>query len=148
MKRFILCVALAASALSGAAAQTAPITTDEAMEAKVAAVASQLRCVVCQGQALQDSPSELAQQMRALIREQLVAGKSPDEIKSYFVAKYGEWILLEPQPHGFNILAWALPPLLLIGGAILLTVRMRRWAAAAPSESDAAPAPRSPPTAR
>lgn len=141
MMRIILALTLATSAACAAAAQqpqansadigqsVAPraITTDEAMEKRVAEVASQLRCVVCQGQALQDSPSELAQQMRDVIREQLVAGKTPDEVKDYFVAKYGEWILLEPQPHGFNILAWVLPPLLLVGGGAGLVMRMRRW---------------------
>ncbi|MEX0907653.1 MAG: cytochrome c-type biogenesis protein CcmH, partial [Gemmatimonadota bacterium] len=48
-------------------------------------VAAQLRCVVCQGLSIQDSPSSLAQEMRAVVREQLAAGKSPDEVKQFFV---------------------------------------------------------------
>ncbi|MET0689462.1 MAG: cytochrome c-type biogenesis protein CcmH, partial [Candidatus Binatia bacterium] len=61
------------------------------------AIATELRCVVCQNLSVADSPSEMAQQMRAIVREQLQAGKSPDEIKAFFVSKYGEWVLLKPK---------------------------------------------------
>src|SRR5437879_12749644 len=66
------------------------------------AIATELRCVVCQNLSVADSPSEMAQQMRAIVREQLQAGKSPDQIKDYFVSKYGEWGLLEPKHRGFR----------------------------------------------
>jgi cytochrome c-type biogenesis protein CcmH len=72
---------------------------DSALEAATTMLASELRCPVCQGNSIQDSPSELAQQMRDLIRDQLRAGKTPDEVRAYFVDKYGEWILLSPQGH-------------------------------------------------
>jgi cytochrome c-type biogenesis protein CcmH len=131
MRRLFLSIALVASALASAGAQSAPMN-DEEIEARTSKVAAQLRCVVCQGQSLQESPSDLAQQMRAVVKEQVAAGKSDDEIKRYFVEKYGEWILLEPQPHGFNIVAWLLPPVALIVGGVLLTLRMRRWSATRP----------------
>ncbi len=54
------------------------------------AIATELRCVVCQNLSVADSPSEMAQQMRAIVREQLQAGKSPEQIKDFFVSKYGE----------------------------------------------------------
>ena len=132
MRRILLGVALAVIAFTSAMAQS-PGLTDEELEARTAQLASQLRCVVCQGQSLQDSPSELAQQMRALVKEQLAAGKSPDEVKRYFVDKYGEWILLEPQARGFNYVVWLLPPIVLIVGGVLLALRMRRWASSQPS---------------
>lgn len=102
---------------------------DSALEARTSAVASQLRCPVCQGLSIQDSPSELAQSMRSVVRDQLAAGKSPDQVKAYFVSKYGEWILLSPAPHGFNLLAYALPVLVVLGGGALIILAVRRWTA-------------------
>src|SRR5437870_5940541 len=66
------------------------------------AIATELRCVVCQNLSVADSPSEMAQQMRATVREQLQAGKSPEQIKDFFVSKSGEWVLLKPKPTGFS----------------------------------------------
>jgi len=100
---------------------------DSALEARTAAVAATLRCPVCQGESIQDSPAELAQQMRAVVRERLRAGETPDEVRAYFVSKYGEWILLEPKMTGLNILLYVLPVLLVVGGLALVAVLVRRW---------------------
>ena len=102
---------------------------DSALEARTSAVASTLRCPVCQGESIQDSPSALAQEMRAVVRDQLRAGKTPDEVKAYFVSRYGEWILLEPTKTGLNILLYVLPVLLVVGGLALVAVLVRRWTA-------------------
>ena len=142
-----LTVAAAAAAIvvaiaSGAGGQAAPqsrgaapaeslsVSGDSQLEARTSAVATQLRCPVCQGLSIQDSPSELAQQMRSLVRDQLAAGKTPDDVKSYFVSKYGEWILLAPPPHGFNLVAYALPILAVVCGGLVIAVAVRRWTAA------------------
>ena len=106
---------------------------DPVLDAATSAVAATLRCPVCQGVAIQDSPSELAQQMRMVVKEQLAAGKTADEVKAYFVSKYGEWILLEPQAHGFNIVIYALPVLLVLGGAVFLVFIVRKWTAVTPT---------------
>jgi len=66
------------------------------------------------------------------VREQLRAGKSPDDVKAYFVSKYGEWILLEPKPHGMNLAVYLAPFVLLIGGGALIVVMVRKWTAAPP----------------
>ena len=100
---------------------------DSVLEARTSALAAQLRCPVCQGLSIQDSPSELSQQMRSLVKDQLRAGRTPDEVKAYFVSKYGEWILLEPKPRGFNLLVYALPVVLVAGGIGLITVVVKRW---------------------
>ena len=100
---------------------------DSVLDARTAAVASQLRCPVCQGLSIQDSPSELSQQMRAVVKDQLRAGKTPDEVKAYFISKYGEWILLEPKPHGFNILVYAMPIALVVVGLAVIAVAVRKW---------------------
>lgn len=118
----------AAVALVGLfAAQPASQAADSALDARTRVVASELRCPVCQGVSIQDSPSELAQEMRSIVREQLQAGKSPDEIKAYFVSKYGEWILLEPRPAGMNLLVYALPIVLVVGGVVGIALLVRKW---------------------
>ena len=106
-------------------------------EATVTEIASQLRCVVCQSLSVADSPSETAHQMRGLIRERLAAGETPDQVKAYFVEKYGVWILLAPPRRGFTLLVWIVPYAALLAGVLLVFVVVRRWsrrAAAAPVE--------------
>jgi cytochrome c-type biogenesis protein CcmH len=110
-----------------APAGTPPAAGDSALEARTSAVASQLRCPVCQGLSIQDSPSELAQSMRSLVRDQLAAGKTPNEVMAYFVSKYGEWILLAPKARGFNLVAYALPVLAVVCGGIGIALAVRRW---------------------
>lgn len=100
---------------------------EEALEAKTRAVASQLRCVVCQGLSIEDSPTDLARDMRAIVKEQLASGRSPDEVKEYFVSKYGEWILLEPKPSGLNLAIYLLPVLGVVIGAGVVMRSARRW---------------------
>jgi cytochrome c-type biogenesis protein CcmH len=129
MRRRIL-VALLAVSLTGLGAQRVDalqLARDSALEARTSAVAAQLRCPVCQGLSIQDSPSELAQSMRSVVREQLADGKTPDEIKAYFVSKYGEWILLAPKPTGFNIVAYAIPVLAVICGGGAIAIAVRKW---------------------
>jgi cytochrome c-type biogenesis protein CcmH/NrfF len=131
----LLAVALAAPA--ALEAQQARVDTalptppesaaDSALDAQTAGVASQLRCPVCQGESIQDSPSELAMQMRDIVKEQLKAGKTPAQVKAYFVSKYGEWILLDPKAHGFNLVLYAAPYVLLVGGLGLIFVAVKRW---------------------
>lgn len=103
-----------------------PLSADS-LEEQVQQVAAELRCPVCQGLSVADSPSKMANQMRDLIRERLKAGESPEAVKAYFVERYGEWILLAPKKEGFNLLVWVLPFLGLGGGAVGLFLVMRRW---------------------
>ena len=114
-------------AFAAFAATQQPSPADSVLEARTAEVASQLRCPVCQGLSIQDSPSELSQQMRAVVKDQLRAGKTPDEVKAFFVSKYGEWILLEPKPKGFNILVYAMPVMLVLAGLGVIFVAVRKW---------------------
>ena len=109
---------------------------DSAQEARATRLASELRCPVCQGLSIQDSPSPLAQQMKDLIRSQVVAGRTDQEVRQYFISKYGEWVLLEPQAEGFNLLVYALPGLMLLGGAGLIFVAVRRWTVAPAAEAE------------
>lgn len=100
---------------------------DSALEAQARRLAAELRCPVCQGLSLQDSPAELAQEMKDLIRERLRAGDTPDQVKAYFVSRYGEWVLLAPPARGFNLAVWMVPVLALLGGIGFVFVVVRRW---------------------
>ncbi len=104
-----------------------PSPADSALDARTAAISQELRCPVCQGESIQDSPSELAQQMRDVVKEQLRSGKTPAEVKAYFVSKYGEWILLDPRAHGFNLVLYAAPYLLLLAGLGVIAIAVKRW---------------------
>ncbi|HEX9868554.1 MAG TPA: cytochrome c-type biogenesis protein CcmH [Candidatus Tectomicrobia bacterium] len=98
------------------------------LDEQVRSVAAQLRCPVCQNLAVADSPSETAQQMRGVIRDQLQAGKTPEEVLAYFRSKYGDWILLSPRPQGLNLLVW-LGPFAGVAAGLAVAVRaVRRWA--------------------
>jgi cytochrome c-type biogenesis protein CcmH len=116
---------------NSAPSRLAPTVTaaDSALEAQTTAVASTLRCPVCQGESIQDSPSDLAKQMRAVVRDRLRSGETPDQVKAYFVSRYGEWILLEPTMKGLNILLYVIPVLLVVGGLVLVAFLVRRWSA-------------------
>lgn len=131
MKRLVLLVALLLSsvALPGAvrAQQQAPALDEAALEAETKALASHLRCPVCQGLSIQDSPTELAREMRDVVKDQLASGKTPTEVKEYFTSKYGEWILLEPEPTGVNLAVYLLPILGLLGGGAVIGISVRRW---------------------
>ncbi|MFW5946868.1 MAG: cytochrome c-type biogenesis protein [Gemmatimonadota bacterium] len=100
---------------------------DSAMEARATRLAAELRCPVCQGLSIDDSPSPLAQQMKDLIRARVVEGWSDEEIHQYFMSKYGEWVLMEPKAEGLNLLVYLLPALALVGGGGLIAVAVRRW---------------------
>ena len=137
----VLAAASAWAAQPPPAAAPAPAAA-QINEQTVHDVASQLRCVVCQSLSVADSPSETANQMRGIIRERLVAGESPEQIRAYFVEKYGDWILLSPPKSGFTLLVWVLPFVGLGIGLVLVAVLVRRWSrapqAAMPAQLDPA----------
>lgn len=112
-------------------------------EAQVTAIASQLRCVVCQNLSVADSPSEMARQMRGVIRERLARGETPEQVMAYFVDKYGEWILLSPRPQGFNLVVWVAPFAGLFAGLGIVLLVVLRWTRRPPTTPEAlAPADR------
>ncbi len=124
MIRFYSALAvLAVSAVLSAPAPAA-VPVDERV---VHELAAQLRCVVCQTLSVADSPSETANQMRQIIRERLAAGETPEQVRQYFVQRYGEWILLAPPKEGFNLLVWVVPFVGLGAGLVLVVIVLRRW---------------------
>ena len=99
----------------------------QTLDQRVHDVASQLKCLVCQGESVADSPATLSLQMRGVIRQQLQSGKSEQEVVQYFVSRYGDRILLAPPWQGLTLLAWLIPIALMLGGILLLFVVLRSW---------------------
>jgi cytochrome c-type biogenesis protein CcmH len=99
----------------------------ETLDQRVIDVASQLKCPVCQGESVADSPALISQQMRAVIRQQLSQGRSEQQVISYFVDRYGSGILWSPPRQGFTLIAWIVPPAFLLLGAITMLLVLRGW---------------------
>lgn len=111
-------------------------TADPELEAQVQKLASELRCPTCQALSIADSPSELAREMEGVIRMRLQQGMTPEEVRASFVDSYGEWILLSPNPSGFNLLIYVLPVGVLLMGAGLVVMGIRRWLPPSEVEAD------------
>lgn len=97
-----------------------------ALDRRTMEIASLLRCPVCQGMSVADSPSTVALDMKAQVRELLARGYSEEQILSYFERSYGEFVLLKPKFRGVNALVWVLPLLALLIGVVLVSLKLRK----------------------
>lgn len=111
-----------------------------ALDARAHEIAGLLRCPVCQGLSVADSPSTMAQNMRAEVRDLVAAGYDQEQILAYFERSYGEFVRLKPPLRGVNWLVWAAPVLALLAGAAVIawTLRAPRTARPAAGDPDAA----------
>ena len=114
-----------------------------ALEARTAEVAALVRCPVCQGLSVGDSPATMALNMKAQVREMLARGYSQEQVLSYFERSYGEFVRLEPPLRGVNWLVWMAPVAgLLLGGVVVARALRGRGAPGAPAvESEPGPPP-------
>ena len=126
-------LALASPAL---AVQPDEVLPDPVMEERARDISAGLRCLVCRNESIDESNATLARDLRLLVRERLVAGDSDEEVVSFIVDRYGEYVLLRPTLTGSNIVLWLAPALLLVLGAGLAAVYVRRRAQSpAPTEA-------------
>ena len=111
------------------------------IDKRVAALAHELRCLVCQNQTLADSNAPLAVDLRNQIREQISAGASEREVVDFMVARYGDFVLYRPPVTTRTWLLWAAPALLVLGGVavVVAVVRGRARAARDPARLDEEP---------
>lgn len=96
------------------------------LETETMAVARLLRCPVCQGLAVADSPAPMAQSMKQQVRELLARGYTREQILLYFERSYGEFVRLSPTMEGINVLVWVLPLAALLIGAGLVLAKLNR----------------------
>ncbi|HYS10541.1 MAG TPA: cytochrome c-type biogenesis protein CcmH [Myxococcales bacterium] len=126
------------SASRAGAPRGAPLSGPE-LDARTDEVGALLRCPVCQGLSVSDSPSSMARNMKAEVRDKLAAGYDQEQILADFEHSYGEFVRLKPTLRGVNWLVWFGPLLALIAGAALIASKLKRSG----SGPDALPAPRS-----
>ena len=118
-----LCLLFVAPAF---AVEPSEVLKDPAQEARARELSAQLRCLVCQNESIDESHADLARDLRVLIREKIAKGDSNDEIKTYLVARYGDFILLKPPFNASTLLLWlSMPLLLLVGGFVVWRASLR-----------------------
>ncbi|WP_376775936.1 cytochrome c-type biogenesis protein [Rhizobium populisoli] len=101
------------------------VLSNPALEQRARNLSTQLRCMVCQNQSIDDSNAELARDLRVLVRERLTDGDTDDQVIDYVVSRYGEFVLLKPRLSTKTIILWATPIILLLIGAAAILVFIR-----------------------
>jgi cytochrome c-type biogenesis protein CcmH len=117
-----------------------PPLTGARLEVRTKEVAGLLRCPVCQGLSVYDSPASMAVNMKHQVRDLLGRGFTQEQILKYFEHSYGEFVLLEPPFRGVNWLVWLAPAIMLIGGGVLIYFAVQRLREGGPVGVLAAPA--------
>jgi cytochrome c-type biogenesis protein CcmH len=120
---------MATARAQGAQPPEAPtVAEDPALEKRVNEIGQELRCLVCQNQTIADSQAGLATDLKDQIREQLKAGRTPQQIVDFMVERYGDFVLYRPPLKATTVLLWVGPFLLLAAGIAggVLVVRRRR----------------------
>ena len=115
----LLCVLVATSAL---AVQPDEVLDDPVLEERARDISKEIRCLVCRNESIDDSNAGLARDLRLLVRERVVAGDTDQEVKDFLVARYGEFVLLNPPFNTGNLMLWLSGPLVFLlglGGAVL-----------------------------
>jgi cytochrome c-type biogenesis protein CcmH len=102
------------------------VLADPQLEARARVLSSQLRCMVCQNQSIDDSEAPLARDLRILLRERLKAGDSDEAVESFLVARYGDFILLKPPLRWDTLLLWLTPVAALTIGAVAVARAARK----------------------
>lgn len=118
----LLCCVLSAPAL---AVQPDEIMKDPVLEARARAISKQLRCLVCQGEDIDESNAGLARDLRILVRERLAAGDTDAAVMDYIAARYGDYVLMRPPVKPSTFLLWLTPLAALLGGGYCVFRRLR-----------------------
>ncbi|MGV8929156.1 MAG: cytochrome c-type biogenesis protein [Brevundimonas sp.] len=138
----VLLIAVAAIGLTAAEPAPAPDRPlpDAAQEARARALFSDIRCVVCQHEAIADSPAGIAADMRRLVREEIAAGRTDQQVRDDLVRRYGDFVLFTPPLRGGTWLLWfgPLAALLAAGAGLAFVSRRRRPETAPLSETEEA----------
>ena len=117
MKRSSLALAAIFVSSLAFAVQPDEMMSDPVLEARARDLSSQLRCLVCQNESIDESDASLAKDIRLLIRERIAKGESSDQIRDFLVSRYGDFILLKPPLKPETLILWLSAPLTLALGA-------------------------------
>jgi cytochrome c-type biogenesis protein CcmH len=128
IRRFLLVLALMTAAAPALAVNPDEVLSDPALEARARTLSSELRCMVCQNQSIDDSNADLARDLRLLVRERITDGDSDEQVLNYIVSRYGEFVLLKPRVSVRTLLLWGAPVLLILAGGASLVVFARKRA--------------------
>lgn len=131
--RIALCLACLSAGPASVATQAPPLVQDEALEARVMAIAQELRCLVCQNETIAASHADLAVDLRQQIRDKLRQGQSPQQIRQFMVDRYGDFVLYRPRFGARTLLLW-LGPFVLLALALTVLLRTLRRRAREPDE--------------
>jgi cytochrome c-type biogenesis protein CcmH len=112
------------------------VSVDPVLDAKVARITSELRCLVCQNQTIADSHAELAVDLRNQVREMLQKGQTEEQITKYMTDRYGDFVLYRPPFNAATALLWFGPGFMVVGGLIALFLILRRRSRMAPEKFD------------
>lgn len=123
--KVVIAIVLLVFSVQGAAREAPSAVDDPVLEKRVVELTSELRCLVCQNQSLADSHADLAIDLKNQVRGQMLAGKSDAEIRSYMVARYGDFVLYDPPFKASTLVLWAGPFALLLVGLSGLAAYMR-----------------------
>ncbi|HBQ36998.1 MAG TPA: cytochrome C biogenesis protein CcdA [Rhodobacteraceae bacterium] len=135
MKRLILIFALLATPVF--AVQPDEILDDPALETRARALGQELKCVVCQGESIDESNAGIARDLRLLVRERLVKGETDQDVLDFVVARYGEYVLMRPTWTGSNIILYVAGPVMLLLALLAGLLFFRRRALAGDVAPDA-----------
>ncbi len=129
-KTVMLFVMLAVLGVSVVVSPALAINPDEALkdpvlETRARTITREVRCLVCQGESIDESNAPLAADLRKLVRARLMAGDSDDDVRAYLVRRYGEYVLMRPPLGLHTLLLWGLP-FAMLGGALYIVARQRR----------------------
>jgi len=119
-------LALVFAARLALAVQPGEMLADPVLEARARAISRDIRCVVCQNESIDDSAADLAADLRRLVRERLTAGDSDDQVRAFLVARYGDFVLLDPPLKPKTYLLWYGPIAIFLLAVAAATVYFRR----------------------
>ena len=95
-------------------------------QTKLLNVYKNLRCLVCQGQSIADSNSDFAATIKLVVQDQVNEGKTKNEIYTFLISKYGEWIVYQPTFSKSNLLLWTMPYFIFIVGGLIIFMIIRK----------------------
>jgi cytochrome c-type biogenesis protein CcmH len=119
------------------AVEPGEMLADPILEARAREISKNLRCLVCRNENIDSSNAGIAGDLRVLVRERLVAGDSDEQVISYIVDRYGEYVLLRPTRSWSNLALWAAGPVLFLTGLGIALIFVRRRKAVAPESLSA-----------